>query len=111
MLLRLLLWSLADSGTTVAELRRWLRDDGVRSAEDAHGLLFSAWVSDEATDRWGAIELWETAAAGKRSLTEQARRLIGKDAAVVESFDVEATAEGHSAAGEIGRRGLAFDGG
>ncbi|MBA3331083.1 MAG: hypothetical protein H0T39_09465 [Actinobacteria bacterium] len=63
------------------------------------------------TDRWGAIELWETAGAGKRSLTEQARRLIGKDAAVVESFDVEATAEGHSAAGEIGRRGLAFDGG
>jgi len=110
-LLRLLLWSLADSGTTVGELRRWLRDDGVGGAEDAQGLLFSAWVSDESTDRWGAIEIWETAETGKRSLTEQARRLIGKDADVVESFDVEATAEGHAATGEIGRRGLAFDGG
>jgi hypothetical protein len=51
-LVRLVLWSLADSKTTIEELRRYLRDESVDAFEDVPGLRFKAWISDEATDRW-----------------------------------------------------------
>ena len=51
MILRLVLWSLAESKTTVAELRRYLRDESVDSFADVPGLRFKAWISDEATER------------------------------------------------------------
>ncbi len=38
MILRLLLWSLADSKTTVGELRRHLRDEAVEEVSRAQGL-------------------------------------------------------------------------
>jgi hypothetical protein len=53
-LLRLVLWNLADSRTTIGELGRYLRDESVDAFEDVPGLRFKAWVSDEATERWGA---------------------------------------------------------
>ena len=60
MLLRLVLWSLADSLTTVGELRRYLREESVDAFAEVPGLRFKAWISDETTDRWGAVYLWES---------------------------------------------------
>jgi hypothetical protein len=109
--LRLVLWSLADSKTTIAELRRYLRDESVDAFEDVPGLRFKAWISDEATERWGAVYLWESAEAAEQELPTRARELIGKDPDVAELFDVEATIEGRFDVEQLSRLGLAFEGG
>jgi hypothetical protein len=108
-LVRIVLWDLADSRTTIAELRRYLRDESVEAFVDVPGLRFKAWISDEASDRWGAIYLWESWEAAEQELASQARELIGKDPAVAEWFDVEATIEGRFDVEELSRRGLAFE--
>ena len=110
MFVRLVLWSLADSKTTVAELRRYLRDESVDAFSEVEGLRFKAWISDEATERWGAVYLWESAEAASAELPSRARELIGKDPDVVEEFDLEATVEGRYAEEELSRLGLAFEG-
>jgi hypothetical protein len=107
--LRLVLWNLADSKTTIEELRRYLRDESVDAFEDVPGLRFKAWISDEATERWGAVYLWESAEAAEQELPSRARELIGKEPDIGEEFDVEATIEGRFAMEQLSRRGLAFD--
>jgi hypothetical protein len=109
MYLRFVLWSLADSKTTIGELRRYLRDESVDAFEDVPGLRFKAWFSDEATDRWGAVYLWESREDAEQALPSRARELIGKDPDIGEEFDVEATIEGQFLVGELSRRGLAFE--
>ena len=109
MLLRLVLWNLADSRTTIGELRRYLRDESVDAFEEVPGLRFKAWISDEATERWGAVYLWESAEAAEQELPSRARDLIGKEPDIGEEFDVEATIEGNFAVEELSRLGLAFD--
>jgi hypothetical protein len=108
-LLRLVLWSLADSKTTIAELRRYLRNESVDAFAEVPGLRFKAWISDEATERWGAVYLWESAEAADQEPPSRARELIGKDPDIGESFDVEATIEGLYAFEELSRLGLAFE--
>ena len=109
MLVRFVLWNLADSKTTIAELRRYLRDESVDRFGEVPGLRFKAWISDEATDRWGGIYLWESADAAAQVLPSRARDLIGKDPDIVEDFDVEATIEGRFEIEELSRLGLAFE--
>jgi hypothetical protein len=109
LLLRLVLWNLADSKTTIAELRRYLHDESVDAFADVPGLRFKAWISDEATDRWGAVYLWESSEAAGQELPSRARELIGKEPDIAEEFDVEATIEGQFALEELSRRGLAFE--
>jgi Putative mono-oxygenase ydhR len=107
MIVRLVLWNLADSKTNVDELRRYLRDEAVDSFDHLPGLLFKAWVSDETTERWGAVYVWESREAADQPLPSRARELIGKDPEIADIFDVEATV---SVASELGRLGLALDG-
>jgi hypothetical protein len=109
LLVRIVLWSLADSKTTIEELRRYLRDESVEQFAEVPGLRFKAWISDEATERWGAVYLWESAEAAEQELPSRARELIGKDPDIGEEFDVEATIEGAFAIDELSRRGLAFE--
>jgi hypothetical protein len=108
-LVRFVLWNLADSKTTIEELRRYLRDESVDAFADMAGLRFKAWVSDETTERWGAIYLWESREAAEQDVPSRARELIGKDPDIGEEFDVEATIEGRYAVEELSRRGLAFE--
>jgi hypothetical protein len=108
-LVRLVLWSLADSKTTIQELRRYLRDESVDAYAEAPGLRFKAWISDEATERWGAVYVWESRAASEAPVPSRARELIGKDPDIVEEFDVEATIEGHYDVEQLSRQGLAFE--
>ena len=74
MIVRLVLWNLADSKTTLGELRE-------RLPELPGG---DVWISDEATERFGLISF----ADEPPDLTE-VRGLIGKDPEVGEEFDVE----------------------
>ena len=87
MIVRLVLWNLADSKTTPAELRQ--HPGAV--PEEAPGLRFRGWISDETTERFGAIELWEAAEAAEEEIPRRVRELIGKDPEVGDTFDVEAT--------------------
>jgi hypothetical protein len=108
-LVRFVLWNLADSKTTIEELRRYLRDESVDVFAGVRGLRFKAWISDEVTERWGAVYLWESPEAAEQELPSRARELIGKDPDIIEVFDVEATIEGRYAEEELSRLGLAFE--
>ena len=109
MIVRLVIWNLADSKTTIEELRRYLRDESVDAFSEVPGLRFKAWISDEATERWGGVYLWESAEAAAQALPSRARELIGKDPDVGEEFDVEATIEGEYVVEQLSRLGLAFE--
>ena len=109
MLVRLVLWNLAQSKTSVAELRRYLREEAVDAFEEVPGLRFKAWLSDEGNERWGAVYLWESREAAETELPSRARELIGRDPDIGEEFDVEATIEGGFVVEGLSRRGLAFE--
>lgn len=106
MVVRLVLWNLADSLTNVGELRRYLRDESIPQFEQVSGLLFKAWMSDETTERWGAVYVWESYEASQQELPSRARELIGKEPDIAEVFDLEATV---STAPDLTRLGLAFE--
>ena len=106
MLVRFVLWNLADSLTNIGELRRYLHDESVPEFEQVPGLLFKAWISDEATERWGAVYVWESYEAAEQELPSRARELIGKDPDIAEVFNLEASV---SVASQLRRLGLAFD--
>ncbi len=109
MLVRIVLWSLADSKTTIGELRRYLRDESVDEYARVPGLRFKAWISDEAGERWGAFYLFESREAADQPLPGRVRELAGKDPDLVEEFDLEATVEGAYTSEQLSRLGLAFD--
>ena len=76
MIVRLLLWNLADSKTSLEEVRARLEPDPNRT-----------WISDETTERFGVIETWDDSVG---DFPDQIRELIGKDPEIAEEFDVEA---------------------
>ena len=60
-------------------------------SSDVPGLLFKAWLSDETTERWGAVYVWESREASEQELPSRARELIGKEPEIIELFDLEAS--------------------
>jgi hypothetical protein len=73
--LRLLIWNLADSKTTLEELREHLPPV---PAPDA-------WISNDASERFGLVSFGATPEAE----LARVRELIGKEPDVLEEFDVE----------------------
>ena len=106
MVVRFVLWNLADTATSIEDLRIYLRDEAVEAFAEVPGILFKAWVSDAAGERWGAIYVFESAEAADQPLPSRARELIGKDPEVIEIFDLEATV---SVADQLTHLGLVFD--
>ena len=106
MVVRFVLWNLADTATSIEDLRVYLRDEAVEAFAEVPGILFKAWVSDAAGERWGAIYVFESAEAADQPLPSRARELIGKDPEVIEIFDLEATV---SAADQLTHLGLVFE--
>jgi hypothetical protein len=102
---RFVLWNLADSATSIEELRDYLRDEAVDAFADVPGILFKAWISDASGERWGAVYVFESPEAADQPLPSRARELIGKDPEIVEIFDLEASV---SVADQLDRLGLAF---
>jgi len=109
MVVRIVLWNLADSKTTIEELRRYVRDESVDEFAEVEGLRFKAWISDALGERWGAFYLFESREAADQALPGRARELIGKQPDLVDEFDLEATVEGRYADEELSRLGLAFE--
>jgi hypothetical protein len=69
---RVLIWNVADSKTSLEELRRWL--------EPVEG---GVWISNDAAERFGLIAFGEPPELGK------VRELLGKDPEIAEEYDVE----------------------
>ena len=109
MVVRIVLWSLADSKTTIEELRRYLRDEAADEFAEVEGLRFKAWISDPLGERWGAFYLFESREEADQVLPTGVRDLIGKNPDVVEIFDLEATVEGRYEDDELSHLGLAFE--
>jgi hypothetical protein len=106
-------WSSGSSSGTSPTRRRTSRScaatsatRGVDTFDTLPGLLFTAWIADETTERWGAVYVWESRDAAEQPLPTRARELIGKDPEIAEIFDIEATV---SVASELARLGLALD--
>jgi|KBSMisStaDraftv2_1062788.scaffolds.fasta_scaffold2411247_1 hypothetical protein len=76
MIVRLLLWSLAGSKTTLEELRPLLEPRPNRT-----------WISDETTERFGVVETWDDQPG---EFPGEIVELIGKEPEIAEEFDVEA---------------------
>ena len=74
MIVRVLLWSLFDSKTTIGELR-----DRLPSLEAP-----TSWIWNEATERFGLIVFGDALPADLETI----RDLIGHEAEVYEEFDV-----------------------
>jgi len=74
-IVRLLLWNLADAKTTVEELREHVEPDPNRT-----------WISNGNTERFAVIETWD---GEPEAFPDDIRRLIGKDPEIAEEFDVE----------------------
>ena len=74
---RFVLWSLADTGVSVDELRPELPRGGNET-----------WFADESTERLGSFAVFADADAAAEPLPEKLRELIGKDPDIVELFDV-----------------------
>ena len=109
MIVRFVLWNLADADRSVADLRNDLRDESVPAFAEVPGLRLKLWISDEHTERWGAVYLFESREAADAPTPSRMRELVGKDPDVVEEFDLEAAIEGRFEDEELSRRGLAFE--
>jgi hypothetical protein len=79
------LWSIGDSALDLDELRDAL-DEG---ADDAPGRRFAAWISDESSERFGEVSIWDSVEDSEAS-APRLRDLIGRDPEVWEHFDLEA---------------------
>ena len=109
MVVRIVLWNLADSKTSIEELRRYLRDESVDAFAEVEGLRFKAWISDASGERWGAFYLFESREAADQQLPGRVRELIGKEPELVDEFDLEASIEGRFADEQLSHLGLAFE--
>ena len=74
MLVRILMWSLYDSKTTIEELR-----DALEELEPP-----SAWIWNDASDRFGVVGFGDELPAA----VAHARELIGTDPQLADEFDV-----------------------
>jgi hypothetical protein len=106
---RLVLWDLTGSNATIEQLRDYIRDESVDAFGAVEGLRFKAWISDPATNRWGAFYVWDSREAAEAPLPTRAGSMIGKEPEIAQFFDLEATVEGRSAVEQLSRLGLAFE--
>jgi hypothetical protein len=74
-IVRIFLWNLADSKTTLHELREQLPQ--LETGD--------AWISNEASERFGLVSFSDETPAG----LARVRDLIGRDPEVAEEFDAE----------------------
>ncbi|MEU1124551.1 hypothetical protein ABZ371_13530 [Streptomyces sp. NPDC005899] len=101
-------WDLDGSEQTIASLRDFLRDEAVDRFAQVRGLRLKVWISDERTNRWGAVFLWESAEAAAVPVPPRAAELIGRPPTQRHVFDVEATVEGAYDSAQLSRLGLVF---
>ncbi|HEV2783953.1 MAG TPA: hypothetical protein VGX25_31585 [Actinophytocola sp.] len=86
-------WDLSNSEQTIDSLREHLRDGGAQAWAAVRGLRVKFWIADRATNRWGAVLVWESVVPDQ-PLPPHAAELIGYPPTQLERFDVQALVEG-----------------
>lgn len=83
-------WDLTESGESVETLRNFIHEEE-ESWRDIPGLLLKVWISDPASERWGAVLVWESEEAAKSAvLPRSPAGAIGHAVDFRAWFDVEA---------------------
>ena len=77
---RLMLWNVGDTGTSLDELR-------AAELPPTPGATGEVWFADEAGERWGGFARFADAEAAAAPVPERLRDLLGKDPDVFELFD------------------------
>ncbi|TDD12904.1 hypothetical protein [Nonomuraea diastatica] len=111
MYVSLVVWDLTESDATVESLRHYLSDYAVDAYSTLEGMRLKAWFSNPDKQIWGAIYLWD--ALGNMdgpSKVSRAIELIGYPPTSSGIFELEATAEGHSAYAVLSGLGNALAG-
>jgi len=105
-------WDLDGSGQTVDSLRAHLREGAAIPWADVPGLRLKLWIADRATNRWGAVMIWEQDPPAPATLPpNQAARLLGGRPMLRQRFGVEAAVEGVHSGSSLRWRGPALEGG
>ncbi len=105
-------WDLDGSGQSIDSLRTHLREGAVDPWAGVAGLRLKFWIADRATNRWGAVMIWESDPPARTSLPpNRAAELIGAQPAYRQRFEVEAAVEGVHAHPSLHGMGLAPAGG
>ncbi len=81
MIARLVLWNVADTATSVDELR-------AEQLPATTGATQEVWLADESGERWGGFALFPDAEAAAAPLPERLRELLGKEPEILELFEV-----------------------
>jgi hypothetical protein len=79
---RLVLWNVADSTTTVEELR-------AERLPSTPGATQEVWLFDETGERFGGFSLFPDTDAASAPLPDRLRELLGKEPDIFELFDVD----------------------
>ena len=79
MVVRFLLWGLADTNTSLEELR-------AERLPQTPGATQETWFADDASDRFGGIALFPDADAAAAPPPDRLRELLGKEPDVFELF-------------------------
>ena len=56
MIVRILLWSLAEAAVSLEDVRDGLDEE----PPEAPGQRFGAWMSDESSERFGEVSVWDS---------------------------------------------------
>lgn len=105
-------WQLDKSDQTIASLRQYLREEGVRPWHEVRGLCLKLWVADPDRNAWGAVMLWESADDARQPLPpNRATELIGYPPTSRVSFDVEASVVGRHSLSTLANIGPAMQSG
>jgi hypothetical protein len=102
-------WDLGRSSQTIDSLRIYLAREGVAPWSSINGLLLKFWISDQSTNRWGAVMLWDADADTHVPLPpNRATELIGYPPTERMSSEVEAIV-GSACHHGFADQGLAFE--
>jgi hypothetical protein len=84
-------WDLSQSPQTIESLRAYLVEEGIAPWERIDGMVLKFWISDPATNRWGAVMLWDSPESAKAPMPpNRALELIGYPPQIRLVADVEA---------------------
>ncbi len=102
-------WDLSDSEATVESLRTYLSDYATEAFSELEGMRLKAWFSNTENQMWGAVYLWDSPEyVYACAWASRAIELIGYPPTSVNTFELEAAAEGKSVHPTLAGLGLAF---
>lgn len=110
MYVQIVLWDLKKSLVDISDLRVYLKDYALEAYSSIEGLYSKIWISDEGSNLWGAVYLWDDKKYVPSIFdVSRAIDLIGYPPSSVGGFSLEGAAEGKSLFSDLTKLGLALE--